>query len=153
MSISPAESLVMEALWRRQPLTAEELFAELGPGQGWAEGTLKTLLARLHKKGVVSAEKDGRRFLYRPLTARADQDRGTAARYDRQIAAKLAQHSIALNITRGRGENLGRCAFRGGNPNPEYGMRCEWLPVGHNVFSPESGFPIYPAHPGVLGEG
>ena len=62
----------MEARWRRQPLTAEELFAELGPGQGWAEGTLKTLLARLHKKGVVSAEKDGRRFLYRPLTARAD---------------------------------------------------------------------------------
>jgi predicted transcriptional regulator len=62
----------MEALWRRQPLTAEELFAELGPGQGWAEATLKTLLSRLHKKGAVSTRKDGRRFLYRPLIARAD---------------------------------------------------------------------------------
>ena len=72
MAISAAESLVMEALWRRQPLTAEEIFAEVAGEQGWAEGTLKTLLARLHKKGAVSAEKDGRRFLYRPLVARAD---------------------------------------------------------------------------------
>ena len=72
MRISSAEALVMEALWRRQPLTAEEIFSEIAGGQGWAEGTLKTLLARLHKKGAVSAEKDGRRFLYRPLTQRAD---------------------------------------------------------------------------------
>jgi len=72
MRISPAESLVMEALWRRQPLTAEELLAELGPGQGWAGATLKTLLSRLHKKGAVSTQKDGRRFLYRPLIDRAD---------------------------------------------------------------------------------
>ena len=62
MRISLAESLVMEALWRRQPLTAEDIFAELGPGQGWAEATLKTLLSRLHKKGAVSTQKDGRRF-------------------------------------------------------------------------------------------
>ena len=72
MAISAAESLVMEALWKRQPLTAEEIFAEVGAEQGWAEGTLKTLLARLHKKGAVSTEKDGRRFLYRPLLARGD---------------------------------------------------------------------------------
>ncbi|HEY0436288.1 MAG TPA: BlaI/MecI/CopY family transcriptional regulator [Phenylobacterium sp.] len=72
MAISAAESLVMEALWRREPLTAEEIFAEVAGGQGWAEGTLKTLLARLHKKGAVSAEKDGRRFLYRPLLTRGD---------------------------------------------------------------------------------
>lgn len=72
MRISGAESLVMEALWRRAPLTAEEIFAELGEGQGWAEATLKTLLNRLLNKGAVSAEKDGRRYLYRPLVARDD---------------------------------------------------------------------------------
>ena len=72
MTISAAESLVMEALWKRQPLTAEEIFAEVAGDQGWAEGTLKTLLARLHKKGAVSTQKDGRRFLYRPLLARGD---------------------------------------------------------------------------------
>ena len=72
MRISTAESLVMEALWKRQPLTAEEIFGEVGAAQGWAEGTLKTLIGRLLKKGAVSAEKDGRRYLYRPLIARED---------------------------------------------------------------------------------
>ena len=70
MRISGAESQVMEALWRRSPLTAEEIFAEVGQAQGWAEATLKTLLNRLLNKSVVSAEKDGRRYLYRPLVAR-----------------------------------------------------------------------------------
>ena len=70
MRISTAESQVMEALWRREPLTAEEIFAEVGEAQGWAEGTLKTLIGRLLKKGAVSAEKDGRRYLYRPLVPR-----------------------------------------------------------------------------------
>src|SRR5688572_31132001 len=37
MRISGAESQVMEALWRRSPLTAEEIFAEVGQAQGWAE--------------------------------------------------------------------------------------------------------------------
>ena len=72
MKISGAESLVMEALWRRSPLAAEEIFAEVGEAQGWAGATLKTLLNRLLNKGVVSAQKDGRRYLYRPLVVRDD---------------------------------------------------------------------------------
>ena len=72
MKISGAESQVMEALWRRAPRAAEDIFAEVGEAQGWALPTLKTLLARLVEKGAASAEKDGRRFLYRPLVARAD---------------------------------------------------------------------------------
>jgi predicted transcriptional regulator len=96
MRISPAESLVMEALWRRQPLTAEELFAELGPGQDWAEATLKTLLARLHKKDAISAEKDGRRFLYRPLLDRSDyveaESQGLLDRLFQGRVAPLVSH-------------------------------------------------------------
>ena len=62
----------MEALWRRSPLSAEDIFAEVGEAQGWALPTLKTLLARLVEKGALATEKDGRRFLYRPLVARDD---------------------------------------------------------------------------------
>lgn len=72
MKISAAESQVMEALWRRAPLAAEEIFAQVGETQGWALPTLKTLLARLVEKGALATEKDGRRFLYRPLVARDD---------------------------------------------------------------------------------
>ncbi len=72
MRISTAESLVMEALWRASPLTAEEVIGQVAQAQGWAEGTVKTLLNRLLKKKAVSAQKDGRRYLYRPLVSRED---------------------------------------------------------------------------------
>src|SRR4051794_35252171 len=71
MKISGAESVIMEALWKREPLSAEEIIAEVAAGQGWSEATVKTLINRLLKKKAIAATRDGRRFLYRPLTARA----------------------------------------------------------------------------------
>jgi len=62
----------MEALWRREPLAAEDVTAAVAEGQGWTEATVKTLINRLLKKGAIAAAKDGRRYLYRPLLARAD---------------------------------------------------------------------------------
>ena len=62
----------MEALWRREPLAAEDVTATVADGQGWTEATVKTLINRLLKKGAIAAAKDGRRYLYRPLLTRAD---------------------------------------------------------------------------------
>ena len=64
--ISDAEALVMRELWARAPQGADEIAATLGPRQGWQLATVKTLLNRLLKKGAVTAERDGRRFLYAP---------------------------------------------------------------------------------------
>ena len=71
MKISGAESVVMAALWKREPMTAEEIGAEVAEGQGWSEATVKTLINRLLKKKALGATRDGRRFLYRPLVARS----------------------------------------------------------------------------------
>ncbi len=71
MQISDAESVVMQALWRSSPLAAEEVFAAVTGEQDWQEPTVKTLLNRLLKKGAISAERDGRRFLYRPVLDQA----------------------------------------------------------------------------------
>jgi predicted transcriptional regulator len=71
MQISDAESVVMQALWRSSPLAAEEVFAAVAGEQDWQEPTVKTLLNRLLKKGAISAERDGRRFLYSPVLDRA----------------------------------------------------------------------------------
>jgi len=70
IAISEAESLVMETLWQRHPLAAEEVSAILVQQQDWQETTVKTLLNRLLKKGAIKAEKDGRRFLYSPVLKR-----------------------------------------------------------------------------------
>lgn len=72
MSISDAESQVMQVLWERHPLGADEVVAVLADSTDWQEPTVKTLLNRLLKKRAIAAERDGRRYLYRPLLARAD---------------------------------------------------------------------------------
>ena len=72
MRISAAESEIMRALWARSPLTAEEITLTLADDQNWAEGTVKALLNRLLKKNAIAADKDGRRFLYRPMVAQGD---------------------------------------------------------------------------------
>lgn len=70
MAVSEAEAIVMEVLWRAAPRSAEEILAEVGPVQGWQEGTVKSLLNRLLRKKAVKAEKEGRRYLYTPLLSR-----------------------------------------------------------------------------------
>ena len=70
MQISEAESVVMDVLWKRQPLSAEDVVASLSGRQDWQEATVKTLLNRLLKKGAIGAEKDGRRYLYAPVLQR-----------------------------------------------------------------------------------
>ena len=70
MQISDAEAVVMDVLWKRSPLSAEDVVASLSSRQDWQEATVKTLLNRLLKKGAIDAEKDGRRYLYAPVLQR-----------------------------------------------------------------------------------
>src|ERR1700694_1226350 len=72
MPISDAESLVMDVLWSAHPLSADEVVAALAKTMDWQEPTIKTLLNRLLNKRAIAAERDGRRYLYRPLLRRAD---------------------------------------------------------------------------------
>lgn len=70
MSISDAESAVMETLWRKEPLSAQDILDQVGAERGWQEGTVKSLLNRLLKKRAVKAVRDGRRYLYRARVSR-----------------------------------------------------------------------------------
>lgn len=70
MAISEAEAAIMEVLWREAPRSAEDILSEVGPAQGWQEGTVKSLLNRLLRKQAIHAERDGRRYLYTPLITR-----------------------------------------------------------------------------------
>jgi len=89
--ISDAEHAVMEALWERSPLTAAEVCEAVCDPKGWSMPTVKTLLARLVAKGAVETEPQGRRFLYRPLMARADYIGGESRRLvDRLFGGRAA---------------------------------------------------------------
>lgn len=72
MKITSAESLVMEVLWKAGAQDAEEITAALADDQAWREGTVRTLLDRLVRKKAVAKQKEGRRYLFQALIARAD---------------------------------------------------------------------------------
>lgn len=96
MPISDAEAVVMDVLWRRHPQGADEVVAALTARSEWAEPTIKTLLNRLLNKGVITAEKDGRRYLYSPVLTReawvAQQSEGFVDRLFGGRVAPLVAH-------------------------------------------------------------
>lgn len=65
-SITEAEWLLMRELWREAPRTAADLTASLEASTAWSGQTVKTLLARLVRKGAVAYDRGGREFHYRP---------------------------------------------------------------------------------------
>jgi predicted transcriptional regulator len=69
--ISEAESQIMEALWRKTPLTAEQIIARVGEANGWAPGTVRTLITRLLKKKAITGAREGEAYCYRPLIERS----------------------------------------------------------------------------------
>lgn len=98
MTISAAESRIMEALWRKSPLTAEEIVEQVAAPQGWSEATVKSLINRLLTKGAIEAEKAGRRYLYRPCVDRlaylSQESRGLLDRlFDGRIAPLVSHFS------------------------------------------------------------
>lgn len=70
VSVSEAESLVLETLWRTGATPAEGVIAALASERSWQASTIKTLLSRLLKKGAIRARKDGRRYVYSAVLTR-----------------------------------------------------------------------------------
>jgi predicted transcriptional regulator len=84
--ISEGEHAVMEVLWAADaPLTATEVADRIPAERAWSERTVKTMLARLLAKGALAHEEDGRRYLYRPVVARAEH----ATRESRRLVDRL----------------------------------------------------------------
>jgi len=90
IAISEAESRVMEVLWQKAPQTSEDIVAALLP-TGWHEKTIRTLLNRLLGKGAITAQKDGRRYLYSPqLRREVWQQQESRSLLDRVFGGRVA---------------------------------------------------------------
>jgi predicted transcriptional regulator len=105
MAISEAESVVMDVLWRKHPLGADDVVAALAKTTDWQEPTVKTLLNRLLKKRAIAAERDGRRYLYRPLLSRVDYVHAASKNlldrlFNGRVAPLVAHFSEAKKLSR-----------------------------------------------------
>jgi BlaI family penicillinase repressor len=88
--ISEAEHAVMEVLWDKSPLTAQEVVERIPATRDWTANTVKTLLGRLLAKNIIAHEEEGRRYRYRPMVARGDYVAGESRRLmDRLFGGKL----------------------------------------------------------------
>jgi len=55
----------MNLVWNKTPISTSEIVEKLAAKKDWHPRTIRTLLDRLVKKGALSYEVDGRRYLYR----------------------------------------------------------------------------------------
>jgi|SRR5688572_28997759 BlaI family penicillinase repressor len=68
--ISDAEWDVMKVVWDHGPLTSGEIVRHVERDKLWRPRTIKTLLARLVKKGAVAVKEEQRKHLYSAKAAR-----------------------------------------------------------------------------------
>jgi len=64
--ISEAERVVMQVLWSKGALTANEIIAELKGKVKWNPRTIRTLISRLLNKRALDFDKEGKEYRYVP---------------------------------------------------------------------------------------
>ena len=72
------ETAVMEVLWRTPGQTVNEVEEHLRERRGSAHTTVLTTLDRMHRKGYLLREKQGKAFVYTPRYTREEFERGVA---------------------------------------------------------------------------
>jgi BlaI family penicillinase repressor len=72
IQISDAEWEIMKVLWQTPGLSANEVAERLADARQWHLKTVRTLLDRLLKKGVVEANSVDRLYRYTPLLSREE---------------------------------------------------------------------------------
>ena len=94
-TISDAEWEVMNVLWAAGPgesMAANDVVAAAlaGGRKEWSPRTVKTLLNRLLKKGALSAEAQGKRYLYRAAVRREQCVRAESRSFLQRVFAGAA---------------------------------------------------------------
>lgn len=64
--ISETEWVIMKILWKKSPLTANQVIEELDGTVDWSPLTIRTLLGRLVKKGALESPKVDGIYHYAP---------------------------------------------------------------------------------------
>ena len=79
MGLTKAEWQIMNALWKNYPASVRDVIENLEGDVNWAYTTVKTMLDRLAKKGVLKVNKNRHVSMYEPTVSQ---------RKTRQVAIK-----------------------------------------------------------------
>lgn len=100
--ISESEWPVMEVVWDKAPVAAADIINQLGRQMNWKHQTIRTLLARLVKKGAIAFEPEGNRYLYRPLIRRLELVQAESESFLQRVFAGAAQPLLVHFARRAR---------------------------------------------------
>ncbi len=84
------QTAVMEVLWREPHLTVTDVEEKLQKTREIAHTTVSTTLDRMHGKGFLLREKEGKAFVYAPRYSKEEFERGVAQEV---LSALLSQFS------------------------------------------------------------
>jgi len=93
--ISESEWLVMQVLWSKSPLTANQIVEELAKKSKWKPKTIKTLINRLAKKKAVKFEKEGRKYRYYPAVSESKCVRTETRSFLRRVYRDASRPMLA----------------------------------------------------------
>ena len=83
--LSEMEWEVIKPLWKHGPMAARDIFQTIPDKYGWAYKTVKTMLARLVKKGALSYEQVGNSYLYRAAYSQDELSRDATRSFIRRV--------------------------------------------------------------------
>jgi len=100
--LSALENTVMQAVWSRGRITAEEARSALARRQNLKDSTIRTILRRLEEKGYVEHDVEGRTYVYRPRiephNVASQQVRGIIDRFCRGSVENLLVGMVDDNL-------------------------------------------------------
>lgn len=103
------EAAVMEAVWTKAlcSFSVSEVQQELGRTREIAYTTVMTTLARLHDKGLLNRQREGKRYLYSSLLSRQEFLEATAREVlDRSIDEPTALALLAEKVSEASASEL-----------------------------------------------
>ena len=83
--LGPLEAVVMDRLWMRRTATVRDIVDDIGRSRSLAYTTVMTIMTRLHAKGLLIRERDGKTYVYRPAFTREEH----RARLSREMVRGL----------------------------------------------------------------
>lgn len=92
------QTAVMEILWREAPLSVTEVEQKLQKKREIAHTTVLTTLDRMHQKGFLVREKQGKAFVYSPRYSKEEFERGVAQEVLSALLSQLAEPALSAFV-------------------------------------------------------
>lgn len=83
--LSELEWEILKPLWEHGPMAARDIYLRVSQENDWAYKTVKTMLARLVKKGALKYDQIGNSYLYQAAYPREEMTRAATRSFIRRV--------------------------------------------------------------------